>query len=197
MQKLNKDEENPYVLKHYHTILEESESSGALYLGDIIAAENMLFLKNNNVTCILSVAKTRLMLPTHFPVNILTIPVEDSPIENLKKHFEACFKFINENRIAKKNVLVHCMAGVSRSSTIVIGYLMNLNNFPYKEAYEFVKKRRTIISPNGGFMRQLKEYELELKDKGNPKKDEKQKETSSVKKITISGKKGIRFPGKG
>ena len=179
MQQNEEDNENLYILKSSHLILEESEDSGALHLGDIIAAENAIFLKNNNISCIVSVAKTRLLLPKHLEIDILSIPVDDSPIVNLKKHFQACFKFLNEKRNAKKNVLVHCMAGVSRSSTIVIGYIMSIKEMGFEEAYQFVKQRRSIVSPNGGFLRQLKEYELEMK-----KVEEKSDKTNQrVKKL--------------
>ena len=58
-------------------------------------------------------------------------------------------------------VFVHCVAGVSRSSTIVIAYLMN-KGMTYKEAFEWVKKKHSIAFPNYGFQRQLQNYEKVL-----------------------------------
>lgn len=62
------------------------------------------------------------------------------------------------------NCLVHCFAGVSRSATMVIVYLMKKNGWTYFQAHAFVKKRRSVIWPNPGFVRQMKNYENKLKE---------------------------------
>jgi len=54
-------------------------------------------------------------------------------------------------------VLVHCMAGISRSSTIVIAYLIVRRGWSFEKAYEHVRTARPTIRPNDGFMQQLKE----------------------------------------
>ena len=66
------------------------------------------------------------------------------------KHFDIAGEFIKIN-LEKTNVLVHCFAGVSRSASIIIAYLMKEKNNTYKEAFSFVKAKRSIIDPNFGF----------------------------------------------
>jgi len=56
-------------------------------------------------------------------------------------------------------VLVHCLAGMSRSATIVIAYLLATTPMTAQEATEFVRSKRSIIRPNYGFAIQLEEYE--------------------------------------
>jgi len=56
-------------------------------------------------------------------------------------------------------VLVHCLAGKSRSATIVIAYLMVVNNWTCDMAYKFLVAKRPVISPNLGFMGALKALE--------------------------------------
>lgn len=56
-------------------------------------------------------------------------------------------------------VLVHCHAGVSRSSSCVIAYLMQEHGMSFKEAFAYASKRRPIIFPNMGFQKQLLEFE--------------------------------------
>ncbi len=54
------------------------------------------------------------------------------------------------------------MAGISRSVTITIAYLMAHFGMSMHSAYQFVKQKRPTISPNLNFMGQLVEFEREL-----------------------------------
>jgi protein-tyrosine phosphatase len=56
------------------------------------------------------------------------------------------------------NVYVHCYAGVSRSVTIVVAYLMNCCKWNLKTALAFVQTKRIVAKPNDGFIEQLKKY---------------------------------------
>lgn len=70
--------------------------------------------------------------------------------------------FTEEARQANTNVLIHCMAGISRSVTLTIAYLMYHFGLSMHAAYQFVKEKRPAISPNLNFMGQLVEFEKEL-----------------------------------
>ena len=61
-------------------------------------------------------------------------------------------------------VLVHCLAGISRSPAICMAYLMYTMNFSMDQAHDFIKRKRRIISPNLNFMQQLHEYERQLEE---------------------------------
>ena len=61
-------------------------------------------------------------------------------------------------------VLIHCMAGISRSVTLVIAYLMQYYGLPMQQAYQFVKDKRPAISPNLNFMGQLVEFDRTIKE---------------------------------
>lgn len=65
-------------------------------------------------------------------------------------------------RDASGRVLVHCQAGISRSATICLAYLMKRKRVRLDEAFEFVRRRRSIISPNFSFMGQLLQFESQL-----------------------------------
>jgi len=56
-------------------------------------------------------------------------------------------------------VLVHCLAGMSRSATVVVAYLLATTSMNTQEAISFVRSRRPIIQPNYGFEKQLKVWE--------------------------------------
>lgn len=74
-----------------------------------------------------------------------------------------CLFFMLEE-VRKNNgvVLVHCMAGISRSVTLTIAYLMAHFGMSMQDAYQYVKDKRPAISPNLNFMGQLVEFEREL-----------------------------------
>ena len=63
-------------------------------------------------------------------------------------------------------VFVHCHAGISRSATICIAYIMKTMQWDLSKAYEFVKERRPCISPNLHFMGQLLEFQKRLQESG-------------------------------
>ena len=88
------------------------------------------------------------------------IDIDDFPKENIIQYFKECIEFIE----SANKTYVHCMCGISRSSTIVIAYLMWKTHATYNEAYFFVKNRRRYISPNDGFVQQLKIFEKLLKE---------------------------------
>jgi len=86
-----------------------------------------------------------------------TCDLLDLPESNIMPSIKICVDVIHANR--KENILVHCNAGVSRSPTIVIAYLMIAMQLSYDEAYDKVKKARSCIRPNDGFVKQLRSIE--------------------------------------
>ena len=59
-------------------------------------------------------------------------------------------------------VLVHCLAGVSRSVTVTVAYLMQKLHLSLNDAYDLVKRKKSNISPNFSFMGQLLDFERTL-----------------------------------
>ncbi|RGB39958.1 dual specificity phosphatase, partial [Rhizophagus diaphanus] len=92
----------------------------------------------------------------------LRLYVKDRPEENIEKFFNVSNKFIYDAKQDGGRVLVHCWAGVSRSASLILAYLMNQYGCTYNRALNYVKKKRSIVEPNWGFCLQLSKYELEL-----------------------------------
>uniref|UniRef100_UPI00398F5561 dual specificity protein phosphatase 10-like n=1 Tax=Pristiophorus japonicus TaxID=55135 RepID=UPI00398F5561 len=134
-----------------------------LYLGNERDAQDLARLRRLNVGYVINVT-------THLPLyhaqagamHYKRLPATDNSKQNLRQYFEEAFEFIEEAHQSGKGVLVHCQAGVSRSATLVIAYLMKHTLMTMTDAYKYVKGKRLIISPNLNFMGQLLEFEMDL-----------------------------------
>lgn len=140
-----------------------------LYLGNMKDAGNTTVLARLNIRYILNVTAkpASYSIPPGFQYKHLE--AADNGIQNLRQFFEEAFDFIDAAKKAGTGVLVHCQAGISRSPTIAVAYLMKHYLMAMAEAYKFVKTKRSIISPNLNFMGQLWEFEQGLKMNDEPK----------------------------
>lgn len=78
--------------------------------------------------------------------------------QEIKQHFDGNYEWMEQMLKEGRNILIHCAAGVSRSASFTIAYLLKKNKMKYAEAFSFVKEKRNIIRPNSYFIQQLKEY---------------------------------------
>ena len=69
---------------------------------------------------------------------------------------------LNIPHLPTAGVLVHCGAGVSRSASLCIAYLMRKYNWPASKAKAHCVQRRSIVMPNDGFWRALCAFETQL-----------------------------------
>ena len=146
----------------------DANNTNGLLISSLGFVNNHENYPTNNVRAVLSVLKLNgwitIKLPEGTEIDHKLGEIEDDDDEFIKPHFESCIKFINRN-LPLGNVVVHCQAGVARSATIVIAYLMKTKRWPYLEARNYLRGKRSIIDPNEGFVEQLKSYEMELKIK--------------------------------
>jgi protein-tyrosine phosphatase len=90
------------------------------------------------------------------------VHIYDSSSENILEKLEPALSFLDHCLLNPTNsggVLVHCAAGVSRSTSVVLAYLMTRKGMSLADALQFVRKVRPIVSPNPGFLDQLKVLE--------------------------------------
>jgi len=132
-----------------------------LYQGKGDQATNRQVLNDLKITHVINITKEH---PNKFPDDIvyLRLAIDDEKKSNLKRHFEETHDFIAN---ALKNggaVFVHCNLGVSRSSTIVVAYLMKTNQISLEDALTFLRSRRSCARPNIGFLMQLSEWEAAI-----------------------------------
>ncbi|XP_068679363.1 dual specificity protein phosphatase 22-like [Montipora capricornis] len=127
-----------------------------LYLGNIRDAKDMDQLTKNHITHILSIHDSAQPDPEHHVYK--HIHAADSPDQEISGYFQESINFIHNCRINNGVVLVHCMAGISRSTAIVAAYIMAVTQLNWKDALKAIKCSRSIANPNYGFQRQLQDF---------------------------------------
>lgn len=135
-----------------------------IYLGNIAGAQNKSFLETANIGYVINLANQS--YPKQDSISYLNININDTPNTNIKQYFKTINKFFNEGISSNKNIYIHCKAGVSRSTTALIAFLMS-KGLDMKTSVNYVISRRKIIEPNEGFWLQLMEYERELYGKNS------------------------------
>jgi len=136
-----------------------------LYIGSISAAKCTHQLKTKRINHVLSISTNPPSLD-HKDFNCLAIDIEDEEKKDIASYFQQCHQFI-ENGRKLGGILIHCTAGVSRSATVVISYLMNIFFKPFWDCFQYLQKIRPCIQPNKGFISQLLNYETQVLQKRN------------------------------
>ncbi|KAH0573683.1 Dual specificity phosphatase [Spironucleus salmonicida] len=132
-----------------------SQITDFMYLSGIIPASDPQMLKDNKITYILNLCGDCMMKPCDPNINNLILLLKDAAWENITNIFYNAFCFIQDARSKNENILIHCYQGVSRSASVVIAYLMFINDMTYEESYAHTRVRRPVVSPNTGFIYQL------------------------------------------
>ena len=135
-----------------------------LWVGDQISAQDKTFFDNYNITVVVNCTK---QLPQSFENNnilYMRIPIDDSLQENdinkMARYLPSVVDFIHKNR--KRNILIHCHAGMQRSAAVVAAYLHKHYNMPFQKAIQHIVTRRPIAFHWGNhvnFHKALKWYE--------------------------------------
>lgn len=104
---------------------------------------------------------TRRIYPPHF--KHVFIEIDDVPSADLMPHLDRTNDFIKEVIGSNQRILIHCAAGISRSTSVVIAYLISEVGMNYEKAFMSVRRARRCIQPNEGFVHQLRKYHRRLK----------------------------------
>ncbi|KAG1805354.1 protein-tyrosine phosphatase-like protein [Suillus subaureus] len=127
-----------------------------VWIGDLQSALDVKGLKERNIFSVLTAMRGKVTI--HAIFNRYQVNVDDSANEDVLVHFLPSISFIQNELDKGRGVLVHCMAGISRSATIVAAYLMYSLKLDPESAVDMIRTVRSIAEPNEGFMEQLKVF---------------------------------------
>jgi len=131
-----------------------SKIMDGLYLGSFADALNKEKLREIGVTHILSINFGQ-AADYCAEFEYLLVAIDDAPNSDLLSYFELTHEFIDNAMSKNGTILVHCFHGISRSSSIVISYVMKLLAMDFGDAYKFVKDKRKAVVPKIWFKHQL------------------------------------------
>jgi protein-tyrosine phosphatase len=155
-----KNEENNYHLPHHlfkqlqldqFRVQCSEVIPGALFISGHQVAGNFDLLKHHKITHIVNTAAD--VCENKFPDDFqyLTYYLKDTNGEDISLHFYRTLSWISDALSQNGRVMVHCREGVSRSSTMIIAYLMWVNHIQFEQAHQMVRDVRPICNPNTGF----------------------------------------------
>ncbi|PPR91550.1 hypothetical protein GOBAR_AA29132 [Gossypium barbadense] len=126
-----------------------------IYLGGDAVAKDREILKKNGITHVLNCVG--FVCPEYFKADFVyrTLWLQDSPSEDITSILYDVFDYFEDVRELGGRVFVHCCQGVSRSTSLVIAYLMWREGQSFDDAFQYVKAARGIADPNMGFACQL------------------------------------------
>jgi protein-tyrosine phosphatase len=163
------DDENFDVKKHFISEIKlpnnESKSYGKLYLGSLPSVE---IHKQYNIEYIVSIydlEESLIQKDIEHDVYRIKDNYDNETLNQMNDMLKIILDKIHNYISNNKNVLVHCFAGISRSSTVVLSYLLDhyfYNDVTINPKYgtcncvariiKYVKTFRPIISPNQSFL---------------------------------------------
>ncbi|GLT50892.1 hypothetical protein SLA2020_243470 [Shorea laevis] len=126
-----------------------------IYLGGDAVARDRDILKKNGITHVLNCVG--FLCSEYFKDDFVyrTLWLQDNPSEDITSILYDVFDYFEDVREQHGRVFVHCCQGVSRSTSLVIAYLMWREGQSFDDAFQYVKAARGIADPNMGFACQL------------------------------------------
>ena len=131
-----------------------------LYICNADDVENPRILKAHTITHVLNCAAGLDTVSFDFLQGTHKLDFEDEDEGSYLEKAHACLlegaHILQEMFGPERTVAVHCMAGISRSPSVVIAWLILYRGMSYEDAHSLVIRRRPFIRPNPLFTRILK-----------------------------------------
>ena len=135
-------------------------AQGALLHGNICAARDSAVLAAHSIRLIVQCAEEFSAGKPGAPpplqgVRVLDLNLSDTTTQRLGDAVAAALPLMAAVRAAGGGVLVNCMAGISRSTSVVLAHLMDHTQVDLRTAWLQVRAARPKACPNVGFAIQL------------------------------------------
>lgn len=123
-----------------------------LWVGSEQDARNVEWLRAANVQSVLTIAREcniSLPVPVRAHLQLDTLDVAN---DEFVDHIERAVAFLVAAHAVNDVTFVHCHAGISRSPTVVVAYLIVHEGWALEQALAYLQSIRPCVSPNFGWM---------------------------------------------
>lgn len=112
-----------------------------LWVGSMADITDQMFLRRRGIRLVVNCTNN---IPSTFFDPTITLAIKDSPesIEDMKAGLPEIVSKILEHRRAGHAILIHCMAGISRSATVAAAVLMAEQNLTAPHAIAAIRERK-------------------------------------------------------
>jgi hypothetical protein len=130
-----------------------SRITSYLFVGGYHIATNREILRQNGIThvinCSAAVVENAFIHDTS--LKYLSLSMVDGRQDDISWFLCEVVQFIMKARAVGGKVLIHCEKGISRSCSYAIAYRMWATGDKWKACFDYVKKGRSVCSPNTAF----------------------------------------------
>jgi protein-tyrosine phosphatase len=140
-------------LDRNNRVLQLSEIIHNIYIGPWYLVQKKEILLEHGITHIVNVSE----LKNSFPYDFIYLKIDfpDDEETNISQYFTKVSRFIHNAYLNRGKILIHCFAGLSRSPTLMIAYLIQKRKYDLEQAFQLVKEKRPDVDINENFMMQL------------------------------------------
>lgn len=138
-----------------------------LFVGNVQATRDSTFMMGNRITHVINLTPENQLTARSYPPGtvVLFVRIDDHPRAELEKYLEQCYQFVLQG-MQSGNVLIHCHAGISRSTSVTTYCVMRYCGLPLLDSLRYVKMKRPQTQPNPGFLEALCRSEAGLVARG-------------------------------
>lgn len=135
-----------------------------VFISNIEGSQNVPLLQSLGITHVVSILETRLVEFYPSTIQRLWVPVVDtaSAVDGFEKQWQSALTFLTDCMQKGGASLIHCRAGMSRSSTILLAHCLDYHKMSLKDAWVNLYTKHPIAAPLTPFFNALIRYEQRL-----------------------------------
>lgn len=155
---------NSIARKYYsHSIVNDTKLDSVhdrVYISDLRSAVDSELLASHKITHIISALPDYCIHTNDNTITRISIPILDTPSFDILGVFNTSNTRIKNilDESSNNRILVHCMAGASRSVSLVAAFLIEKYTLHPTDVLTFIKFRRPETAPNIGFIKSLEKF---------------------------------------
>merc|ERR550534_368395 len=139
---------------------------GDIFIGNFQGASSLELCQKNNIGALMNLSNK--VLKNQSWMTYYAFPINDLPGANIAELFRMTSNIIEGHLRAGENILVNCNFGVSRSTTVVLAYIIKKTGMTVDSALALCRRFRPCCNPNHGFIKQLERWHRQTRRPGSP-----------------------------